>query len=73
MGQFHHEKLWEAISKVAQACAKHGKHWGAVVPDPDFADKAVEMGCRMPTMGNDVITLRRGVEAIKSAFASQFE
>ena len=73
VGQFHHEKLWEAITKVSQACAKHGKHWGAVVPDPDFADKAVEMGCRMPTMGNDVITLRRGVEAIKSAFASQFE
>ncbi len=73
VGQFHHEKLWEAISKVAQACEKHGKHWGAVVPDPEFADKAVEMGCRMPTMGNDVITLRRGVDAIKSAFASQFE
>ena len=73
VGQFHHEKLWEAISKVAQACEKHGKHWGAVVPDPEFADKAVEMGCRMPTMGNDVITIRRGIDTIKSAFSSQFE
>jgi hypothetical protein len=31
------------------------------------------MGCRMPTMGNDVITIRRGIDTIKSAFASQFE
>ena len=72
VGQFHHEKLWDAISKVAQACERHGKHWGAVVPDPEFADKALQLGCRMPTMGNDVLTLRRGIDAIKTSFASQF-
>ena len=72
VGQFHHEKLWEAIAKVSAACAKHGKTWGAVVPDPEFADKAVDLGCRMPTMGNDVITLRRGIGALKESFASIF-
>jgi len=72
VGQFHHEKLWEAIQSVAAACRKHGKTWGCVAPDPKFADRAVEHGCRMPTIGNDPVVLRRGIEALKSAFASQF-
>jgi 2-dehydro-3-deoxyglucarate aldolase/4-hydroxy-2-oxoheptanedioate aldolase len=72
VGQFHHDKLWEAIGQVAAACKKHGKSWGAVTPDPKFAERAVEMGCRMPTIGNDVLTLRRGVEALKASFSAQF-
>lgn len=72
VGQFHHDKLWEAIQKVSAACRKHGKGWGAVTPDPEFAERAVELGCRMPTMGNDVITLRKGIESIKSAFGKHF-
>ena len=73
VGQFHHDKLWEAIDRVAQACRKHGKAWGAVTPNPEFADRAVEKGCRLPTMGNDIHVLRRGVDAFKQAFASQFD
>lgn len=71
-GQFHHERLWEAIGQVAAACRKHGKGWGAVTPDPKFAERAVENGCRMPTIGNDVLTFRRGIEALKTAFAPLF-
>lgn len=73
VGQFHHQKLWEAIDRVAAACKKHGKTWGAVVPDPEFAEKAADRGCRMPTMGNDILALRRGIERIKEAFAPRFE
>lgn len=72
VGQFHHEKLWEAIERVASACRRHGKAWGAVTPDPKFADRAVAAGCRMPTLGNDVLVLRRGIEAFKTAFSQQF-
>lgn len=72
VGQFHHDKLWEAINAVAAVCRKHGKAWGAVTPDPQFADRAVESGCRMPTLGNDVLALRRGIEAIRGAFEHQF-
>ncbi|MDP7017886.1 MAG: aldolase/citrate lyase family protein [Pirellulaceae bacterium] len=72
VGQFHCDKLWEAIGAVAAACQKHGKNWGAVTPDPKFAERAVELGCRMPTMGNDVLALRRGIEALKKAFQAQF-
>lgn len=72
VGQFHHDKLWDAISRVAEACRRHGKAWGGVTPDPKFADRAVELGCRMPTIGNDIISVRRGIQALKEAFAGQF-
>jgi 4-hydroxy-2-oxoheptanedioate aldolase len=72
VGQFDHDKLWEAIGRVADACRKHGKAWGAVVPTPRFAERAIENGCRMPTVGNDPLALRRGIEAMKSAFPAVF-
>lgn len=71
-GQFHNERLWDAIARVANACRQHGKSWGAVVPDPNFADRAMELGCRMPTFGNDLFVVRRGIEVFKAAFATHF-
>jgi 2-dehydro-3-deoxyglucarate aldolase/4-hydroxy-2-oxoheptanedioate aldolase len=73
VGEFHHDKLWEAIDRVATACRNHGKTWGAVTPDPKFADRAIENGCLMPTFGNDVLTLRRGVDSLKNAFTRHFD
>jgi 2-dehydro-3-deoxyglucarate aldolase/4-hydroxy-2-oxoheptanedioate aldolase len=68
VGDFHHAKLWEAIGRVAAACRKHGKAWGAVTPDPKFCERALETGCRMATIGNELLCLRRGIEAMKTAF-----
>jgi 2-dehydro-3-deoxyglucarate aldolase/4-hydroxy-2-oxoheptanedioate aldolase len=72
VGQFQHDKLWEAIAKVADACRKNGKAWGCVAPNPEFADRAVENGCQMPTMGSDVLSMRRGIEQLQAAFKNQF-
>ncbi len=55
------------------ACNKHGKHWGTVTPNPQYADRAVENGCKMLSFGSDVFCLRRGIEAMKTAFSRQFE
>jgi 2-keto-3-deoxy-L-rhamnonate aldolase RhmA len=71
-GQFHHEKVWDAIQRVADACRRHGKSWGCVSPDPKFADRAYETGCRMISMGNEVLVIRRGIDSFKTAFASRF-
>jgi 2-dehydro-3-deoxyglucarate aldolase/4-hydroxy-2-oxoheptanedioate aldolase len=68
VGDFHHEKLWEAIDRVASACRNNGKPWGAVTPDPKFAERALESGCRLVSPVNDVQCLRRGIEATKAAF-----
>jgi 2-keto-3-deoxy-L-rhamnonate aldolase RhmA len=55
-GQFHTEILWEAIGKVAAACQRHGKarEWSSRL----FRDRAMELGCRMPTM-DEVGVMRR--------------
>lgn len=72
VGQFEHPTLWEAIGGVAEACRRHGKAWGAVVPTPQFARRALDHGCRMPTVGNDPLALRRGIEALKTAYSDVF-
>ena len=71
-GEFHHQKLWEAIDHVATVCRKHGKAWGAVTPDAEFADRAVEKGCRMPTFGSEISALRKGIGAIEQNFEKLF-
>jgi 2-dehydro-3-deoxyglucarate aldolase/4-hydroxy-2-oxoheptanedioate aldolase len=72
VGQYHHERVWEAMGSVAQASRRHGKTWGALAPDPRFADRAVEQGARLVTLGVDLLAMRRGVEALKAGFANQF-
>jgi len=72
VGQYEHPKVWEALDAVSAACKKHGKHWGTLPASPLFAEKAMERGCRMLTLGNEVLTLRRGVEAIKAMYADYF-
>jgi 2-dehydro-3-deoxyglucarate aldolase/4-hydroxy-2-oxoheptanedioate aldolase len=71
-GQLGHETLWSAIERVAAACRRHGKHWGIVPPDPALAARAVEMGCRMLTVGNDVMCLRRGIQGVKESYGGLF-
>lgn len=72
VGQFQHDKLWEAIDHVADVCRKHGKHWGTVPPDAQFTDRAVEGGCRMLTIGNGMRTFRLGIESLQSSYANHF-
>ncbi len=73
LGQPDHERVWTAIDRVAQACARHGKGWGIVPASPAFAKRCVEKGCRMLTFGSDVMAMRLGVQAVKDMYAAQFE
>ncbi len=57
---------------VAAACKKHGKAWGSVSPDPEYARRSVDHGCRTLTFGGDVVAARLGLEAIKSRYAEFF-
>lgn len=72
VGQFAHPRLWEAIERIATACRQAGKHWGCVAPDPQFAERAIQLGCRMPTIGNEVVALRRGLETLRAAYETTF-
>lgn len=66
LGQTTHAKVWEAIDAVAAACRRHGKHWGIVPADPAFAERAYDKGCRMISLGTDILSVRRGIEATKA-------
>ena len=72
ISQWESEKLWDAYSRVAAACKKHGKNWGTIAVNPKFAQRAYEMGCRMLSFGIDAVLLRRGVEATKGQFKDLF-
>ena len=72
IGQMDHDTLWEAYARVNAACDQHGKHWGTVSPTPAFADRAVDLGCRMITIGSDVACLKRGILEAKKDHARHF-
>jgi 2-dehydro-3-deoxyglucarate aldolase/4-hydroxy-2-oxoheptanedioate aldolase len=70
--QVDHEKVWEAIHRVAAACRRHHKPWGTVPAGPDYAARCVEKGCRMLTLANETLAVRRGVEALKASYSAFF-
>ena len=71
-GCVNHEKVWEAIDAISAACHKHGKTWGTVPAGPEYAGRCVEKGCRMLTLANETLAVRRGVEALKESYAEFF-
>ena len=72
IGQPNHETVWEAIDAISKACRKHGKSWGTVPAGPEYAARCVEKGCRMLTLANETLALRRGVEALKEFYGDFF-
>jgi len=71
-GQVDHPAVWEAIDRVSAACARHGKPWGTVPAGPEYAERCVEKGCRMLTLANETLALRRGVDALKKGYGVFF-
>jgi 2-dehydro-3-deoxyglucarate aldolase/4-hydroxy-2-oxoheptanedioate aldolase len=72
VGQFHSDKLWEAMDRVATAAKNRGKHWGTLPYDPQMAERALEKNCKLLTIGNEIVIMRRGIDAVKEAFGEQF-
>ena len=71
-GQVDHPAVWEAIDRVSAACARHGKPWGTVPAGPQYAERCVEKGCRMLTLANETLAVRRGVDALKQGYGAFF-
>ena len=55
LGQFSHPRLLEGLDRVAAACRRHGKHWGTVAPNPEYTHCCYDKGCRMLSVGADVL------------------
>jgi 2-keto-3-deoxy-L-rhamnonate aldolase RhmA len=59
----------EAVDRVAAACSAHGKHWGAVTPNPQYAALLIEKGCTLISVVNDVKLVTEGLEATKEKYS----
>lgn len=71
-GDFLHLRCLNALDRVAEACRRHGKSWGAVTTTPEHAAALVERGCQMLSPTNDVRTMNAGIQAVKKTFADLF-
>ena len=69
VGNFTHPSCLEAIDRVAAACQQHGKHWGAVTPNPEYAALLIEKGCTLVSAVNDVKLVSAGLNALRSSFS----
>jgi 2-dehydro-3-deoxyglucarate aldolase/4-hydroxy-2-oxoheptanedioate aldolase len=72
LGEWDNPQLWSAFEKVAAACKRHKKHWGTIAVNPEFAQRATYLGCKLLSFGMDAIMLRRGIEATKKQFGEFF-
>lgn len=72
VGQTDHELVWSAIDQVAGACRRHGKAWGIVPHGAEYAQKCVDKGCTMITVGSELAAMRMGIAALKNSYASLF-
>lgn len=72
IGQVNHQKVWDAIDAISAACRRHGKSWGTVPAGPEYATRCVQKGCRLLTLANETLAVRRGVEALKEWYGEFF-
>ncbi len=71
-GEVNHPKVWEAIDRISDACRGGGITWGTVPAGADYARRCVDKGCRMLTLANETLAMRRGIEALKDSYADFF-
>lgn len=67
IGQFDHPLIHEAVAAIAQACARHGKAWGAPVTSREHATQLLQQGARLMQMGNDQTALVEGFSAMRDS------
>jgi 2-dehydro-3-deoxyglucarate aldolase/4-hydroxy-2-oxoheptanedioate aldolase len=71
-GEWDHRRHWEAIERVAKAAREHGIHWAILPPNPTYAQRCVEFGCRMLSLGIDVWVVQRGLAAFQNEYGHCF-
>jgi 2-dehydro-3-deoxyglucarate aldolase/4-hydroxy-2-oxoheptanedioate aldolase len=69
IGDFMGAPSLQAVDRVAAACTAHGKHWGAVTPNPEYATMLIEKGCTLISVVNDVKLVTEGLAATKEKYS----
>ncbi|MGI9648456.1 MAG: HpcH/HpaI aldolase family protein [Acidimicrobiia bacterium] len=68
IGDYTSQANLDAVDRIAEACRTHGKHWGAVTPNPEYASLLIEKGCTMISPTNDVKLVTTGLAAVKEKY-----
>lgn len=69
-GEYTHPLLQEAIARVADACARHGKSWGVAGNVPSHQEQ-YQMGARFFTVAHEMGLLMDGFRQAKEAFEKE--
>jgi 2-dehydro-3-deoxyglucarate aldolase/4-hydroxy-2-oxoheptanedioate aldolase len=69
-GEWNHPRLWQAIEKVAATSRVSGVPWAILPLNAAYAQRCVELGCRVLSVGLDVWTLQRGLKVIDAEYAA---
>jgi len=72
-GDFENPRCYDAIEKIAQACAAAGKPWGIVPRGPEYAERMRSWGCKMFVLAFDIHVVHAGIRATKGRYPSFFE
>jgi 4-hydroxy-2-oxoheptanedioate aldolase len=72
-GEFFHPICLSAIDRVAAACRRAGKHWGAACVGPDYVEMVLEKGCTVITPCSDSSLIVAGIQSIKQKYAMLFD
>lgn len=67
-GDWNAPELWQAFERVAQAAKRNGLHWAILPPNAAYAQRCVEMGCRMLSAGVDVWAIQRGLKGLQAEY-----
>jgi len=70
VASWDHPEIWKAIERVAKAAKAHGIHWAILPRNAAYAQRCVDLGCRMLSLGIDTWTVQRGLKAFVDEFAS---
>ncbi len=72
-GDFENPRCYDAIEKIAQACARAGKPWGIVPRGPEYAERMRGWGCRMFVLGFDIHAMHAGIRSVKERYSPFFK
>jgi len=73
LGDWNNPQLWQAIERIAKAAHANNIHWAILPPNAEFAQRCVELGCRMLSLGLDTWIVQRGIRAFKKEYERHFE
>jgi 2-keto-3-deoxy-L-rhamnonate aldolase RhmA len=68
IGDWDNPRLWQACERVARAARDHGIHWAILPPNPAYARRCVDLGCRMLSLGLDTWAVQRGLKAFQTEY-----